>query len=221
MLLEIDAGEHDDEPPELWALADIVNVACGGHAGDAASMARVIDAVAGGKTRVGAHPSYPDRDGFGRRAWTGAVEQLAESIAAQCEALAAIARARGVHLASIKPHGRLYWDAMADAARAELVVRAAARHGAVVIGPGRGALREAAARVGVGYLREGFADRAVAADGTLVPRGEPGAVVTDPRMAATRAEELVHRGEVDAICVHGDTEGALAIARAVRAVFPR
>jgi UPF0271 protein len=221
MWMNVDAGEHDDEPPELWRLADVVNVACGGHAGDAASMARVVAAVAGGTTRIGAHPSYPDRDGFGRRAFTGDDAAIATAIGAQCDALDAVARAGGASVVAIKPHGRLYWDCATSAARADAIAQAAARLGAAIIGPSRGALRDAAARLGLDYLREGFADRAVRADGTLVPRDEPGAVVGDPERASVRAAQLVARGDVETICVHADTPNALAIARAVHDVLVR
>ena len=90
-----------------------------------------------------------------------------------------------------------------------------------MIGPARGALREAAAREGLAYWREGFADRGVRADGSLVPRGEPGALVTSAVAAVARVNELVASGQVETICVHGDTPDALAIARAVRAVLAR
>ena len=135
--LNVDAGEHDDEPAELWRLADIVNVACGGHAGDAASMARVIAAVAGSATRIGAHPSYPDREGFGRRAFVGDDAVVAAAVAGQCDALVALAGS----VTAIKPHGRLYWDCATSAARADAVASVAARLGAAIIGPPRGALR--------------------------------------------------------------------------------
>jgi UPF0271 protein len=223
MWLNVDAGEHEDEPTELWQLADVVNVACGGHAGDAASMARVVAALAGGTTRIGAHPSYPDRDGFGRRAFAGDDAAIAASITAQVDALVAIARAGGASVVAIKPHGQLYWDCAAATAmgqaRADAIATVAARLDASIIGPARGALRDAATRLGVAYLREGFADRATRPDGTLVPRGEPGAVTTDPDRAAVRAAQLVARGDVDTICVHADTPGALAIAKAVREVL--
>jgi 5-oxoprolinase (ATP-hydrolysing) subunit A len=216
VLLELDAGERDDEPDELWALFDVLNVACGGHAGDAASMTRVARFCAGRATpRIGAHPSYPDREGFGRRTTEVTPDALADEIERQCAALVAITgTARW-----LKPHGALYHDAAANPALARAVVAgamAALGKQIVVIGPARGALRDAAAAAGLTYLREGFADRGTRADGSLVPRNEPGALVLDPTLAAERARALVTGGAVDAICVHGDTPGALAIARAVR-----
>ena len=211
MLLNLDAGELPSETEELWSVFDLLACACGGHAGDDASMARVAAFCARTGVRLGAHPSYPDRAGFGRRTITIDVAALRDAIAAQCSALARIAGAAGIAVSAVKPHGALYHDAARDAAIAAAVLDASA--GVTVIGPPRGALRELANERGVPYLREGFADRATRADGSLVPRGEPGASITDPAAAARQARAL---RDVDTICVHADTPGALAIARAVR-----
>jgi 5-oxoprolinase (ATP-hydrolysing) subunit A len=210
VLLNLDAGEHDDEPEELWRLADIVCIACGGHAGDEASMRRVL-AVARG---VGAHPSYPDREHFGRRSMLGelALPDVTATIAEQCARLAALAQ-----VTYVKPHGALYHDANASLPLAAALLDGAMRvlgAAVIVIGPPAGRLRDAALAAGLPYLREGFADRATRSDGSLLPRSEPGALVTDPAVAAARARTL--RGEVDTVCVHADTAGALVIARAVR-----
>lgn len=221
-LLNVDGGEHDDEPLELYALADVIHVACGGHAGDDASMERVTRACAGVGTRVGAHPSYEDREGFGRRAKTVAPDVLAASIASQCSRLLAVAERVGVALVSMKPHGALYHAAHADDATAHACVEGALQalgSAIAIVGPAGGALERAARAAGVPFQREAFADRGVRADGTLVPRGEPGALVTDPAVAAARARELAAQGAVDTICIHGDTAGAAFIARAVRAAL--
>jgi len=217
VLLNLDAGERDDETEELWRLFDVLNIACGGHAGDAVSMKRLVELCAREGMRVGAHPSYPDREGFGRRSLTIGMEELAASVAAQCTELAAIARDAGVAVESVKPHGALYHDAARSAAIARAVLDGAI--GALgsniaVIGPPHGPLRELAATLGVRYAREGFADRRMHEDGTLVPRSEPGALVTDPARAAEQAVALAPT--VDTICMHADTPNALAIARAVR-----
>jgi len=216
VLLELDAGEREDEPDELWAVFDVLNVACGGHAGDDASMARVAAfCAARGRPRIGAHPSYLDREGFGRRTTTIGVVELAAEVARQCAALARIAG----DVRWIKPHGALYHDAAARPEIAQAVVRgavAALGSTIAVIGPPAGALRDAASAAGLRYLREGFADRGTRADGSLVRRGEPGALVVEPARAADQARALAASGAVDAICVHADTPGALAIARAVR-----
>jgi UPF0271 protein len=222
--LNIDAGELENEPEELYALAHVVNVACGGHAGDDASMRRVIASCNRLGSKAGAHPSYPDRAGFGRLTPIEMTpEALEASVAEQCHALVSIARSEGdAPLAFVKLHGALYHRASEDA-----VVARAALEGAVealgweitVIGPAAGVMRGVVDELGLRFAREGFADRNVRTDGTLVPRSEAGAMIDDPGVAAARARELVGRGDIDTICVHGDGKHALAIARAVRAVL--
>jgi len=220
--LNIDLGELPREPAELFALATVVNVACGGHAGDTASMARAVSFAMTRGARLAAHPSYPDREGFGRKTMPMDPSALAASVEAQCVALQAVARKLGYPAAMVKPHGALYHDASRDAALAAAVIEGAARGLAVppadltVVGPPRGALLEEALRRGARYAREGFADRAYQADGTLVPRSEPGALVTDPAACARQALALAGAGNVETLCVHGDTEGAVAIAARVR-----
>ncbi len=198
-------------------------IACGGHAGDADSMARVIECAVRRGIEIGAHPSYVDREGFGRRSLAIEPAELTDQVFAQCAALAGVAAAHGARVTLVKPHGALYHDASHDAPRAAAVIDGAVRAlGAIaLIGPSWGApsnaLRDAAESRGLRYLREGFADRARRPDGSLVPRGEPGALLADPAVAAAQARALAH--QVDTICVHGDSPGALAIARAVRAAL--
>jgi 5-oxoprolinase (ATP-hydrolysing) subunit A len=204
-LMNLDAGEREDESAELWQLFDIVTIACGGHTGDRASMERV---VAGCTRQLGAHPSYPDREQFGRVTMAMPIAALVEAIEHQCTALARVAALTGRNVEWVKPHGALYHDAARDPASADAVVRGAR----AALGDDVGFI--GTARLGGTFLREGFADRAMRPDGSLVPRSEPGALITDPAAAAAQAKRLV--GQVDTICVHGDTPGALAIARAVR-----
>ena len=215
-LMNLDAGEHPDEPEELWALFDVLNIACGGHAGDAASMDRVIAWCVASGCAIGAHPSYPDRPGFGRRTLAIELAALAATVRSQCAELAAIARRHARTVEYVKPHGALYHDAAARDDLASAVVGAAVDalgDGIVVIGPPAGALREAARARGLRYASEGFADRRMRENGSLVPRTEPGALLTEPTEAAAQARALAAR--VDTICVHADTPGALAIAGAV------
>jgi len=215
-LMNLDAGEHADEPEELWAMFDVLNIACGGHAGDDASMERVVRWCVASRCAIGAHPSYPDRPGFGRKTIALEPAALAATVAAQCTALADIAHRHGRAVAYVKPHGALYHDASADPVLArELVgaMTAALGNAVVVIGPPAGALCDAASARGIHYASEGFADRRMRDDGSLVPRSQPGALLTDPTEAAAQARALaIH---VDTICVHADTPGALAIAAAV------
>ncbi len=216
--LNVDLGELPDEPPELYACANVVNVACGGHAGDAESMRQAIDLCAAHGAKLGAHPSYPDRKGFGRMRVAIPPDELQRCLGEQCAHLQGFARAAGVAIAFVKPHGALYHVARTDEATAEAIVVGAQQVLGMVtiIGPPDGALARAAARAKLGYAREGFADRATREDGTLVPRSEPGALLLDPSVAAARARSLAAAGEVDTVCVHGDTPGAVAIAGAVR-----
>lgn len=218
MLLSLDAGELADESDELWGEFDLLHIACGGHAGDDASMERLAAyCAAHPHVLVGAHPAYPDRAGFGRRSLDLPPDTLAAMVADQVRALDRIAGRHARRVAWVKPHGALYHDLaarpeLAAAVLGGLTDAAAASIG--VVGPPRGALFDAAAARRVPYLREGFADRRMRPDGSLVPRTEPHALVLDPRDAAAQAAALARH--VDAIAVHADTPGALAIARAVR-----
>ncbi len=218
--LNVDAGEMPGEPEELYALAHVVNVACGGHAGDEKSMRRVVVICKQVGTAVGAHPSYPDREGFGRRPMDLTPQALEAAVAEQCHALASVARREKVAVPYVKLHGALYHAAGRDPAVARAALRAiteALGWEGTVIGPPSGALREACTELGLAYAREGFADRGVLPDGSLVPRGQPGAMIEDPAAAAARAVAIAT--DVDTVCVHGDTAGALAVVRAVRAAL--
>jgi len=219
VFLNVDGGELDDEPVALYALAQLVNVACGGHAGDAASMGRVIDACKIHKTMIGAHPSYPDRANFGRVALAMDEKALFATVRDQCAWLAKEAKARGAVVEYAKPHGSLYHAANQDqlVARATLGGVVDALGEVTIIGPAEGYLSQATRALGLTFAREGFADRGVQLDGSLVPRGQPGALIHDSAIAASRAQALLDR--VDTICVHGDTPNAVAIARAVRGVL--
>ncbi len=223
ILLNVDVGERPEEPEDLYLLADAVSVACGGHAGDAASMTRALTACAAHGTRAGAHPSYPDRARFGRSSMSISLDALERAIREQCCTLAAVARSTGTALAHAKLHGALYHDAARDHAIAEACGRGIVRAlGPVtIVGPAHSEIERLARTIGCGFEREGFADRAMRPDGSLVPRSEPGAILASAERAAAQAEALVRSGEIDTICVHGDTPGAVSIARAVREALDR
>ena len=211
--LNIDLGELPDEDPALHELADIANIACGGHAGDDASMRRTLLGVAAHRGRVAAHPSYPDRANFGRVDMSLPPSQIEATVREQCAALRAIADRVGVDVFAVKPHGALYHAAIRDPAIAEAIRRGA-----------RAALTGDVVFIGLpGGWVEGFADRGVLPDGRLIPRGQPGALLTDPVAVARRAAELAAPGPraVDTICVHGDTPGAVQLARAARDAIHR
>jgi UPF0271 protein len=215
------------------AMLDVVtsaNVACGLHAGDPTVMQATVALAAQKGVAVGAHPGYPDLQGFGRRTMALTPAEIEATVLYQIGALAGFARAAGVPLIHVKPHGALYNVAARDIAVAEAIVRAAAAFdpALIVVTLPDSALLHAAQTAGLRVAYEGFADRAYREDGTLVPRTEPGAVIHDPALATARAIRMVTLGEVEAItgktvplhidtlCIHGDTPGAVAIAAALR-----
>ena len=231
--LNADLGEGDEFDVEMMRVVSSCNIACGGHAGDAASMAVTVDLATANDVAIGAHPSYPDRAGFGRTTAFCAGEELHNSLLKQIDTLKQIGRDGGREISHVKPHGALYNDAAQDRELADIVVRAALETcpDASVVGPPQGALRDAALQAGVNYIAEGFVDRAYAADGTLVPRTEPNAVHSDMNTITTQALRLATEGEVTAengdlvsvpaqtLCLHGDTSNAGEIGRAVRDVL--
>jgi UPF0271 protein len=224
VLLNIDAGELETEPESLYASAHLVHIACGGHAGDAASMERAVRLAMAAGTLVGAHPSYPDREGFGRRSQALSDADLATTLRAQYTSLRDIAARLGGSVVSAKPHGALYHDANGEPRLAHAIVNATRDvlgPTAWLVGPPNGALARAASEGGLRFLREGFADRGVRSDGSLIPRGEPGALIVEPSDAAARATDLAAGKSVDTICVHGDTPHAGEIARTVRTALDR
>lgn len=232
--LNADIGEGYDDAV-LMPYLGRVSIACGGHAGDAASMEAALRLAAAHGIAVGAHPGYPDRAGFGRRALPATATEVAAWVARQTETLAEAAARLGMRLAHVKPHGALYNVAAVDAEVAEAIARAVAAVDAslVLVGLAGSRLPAAGRAAGLAVLNEGFADRRYRSDGLLVPRETPGAVLGDPAAAATQALRLAQRQllpalpigtvsvEVDTLCVHGDTPGAIDIARAVHAALNR
>jgi UPF0271 protein len=219
ILLNIDAGEYPDEPEGLYGVAHIVNIACGGHAGDEGSMDRVLFACTRFGTKAGAHPSYADRAGFGRTEVTMSASAVEAMVAEQVGRLAVRAKGIGQKVSYVKPHGALYHAANRAPELARAVVLGsvlALGRSFTLIGPPGGELQRAAGEARVAYAREGFADRGTRSDGSLVPRGEPGAMITDPARARALARQLALSGTVDTVCVHGDTPGAMLIGHAAR-----
>lgn len=215
----------------LLATVTSANVACGFHAGDPSIMRRVCAAAAARHVAIGAQVGYPDLGGFGRRFIDIDPVELADAITYQIGALDAFARQAGSRVAYVKPHGALYNAVVHHEAQAAAVVRAVGPWGVPLVGlPGSVVLR-LAATAGVPTVAEAFADRAYRADGGLVPRSEPGAVIHDVDAVCARAVRMAAAGEVEtvdgtviavpaaSICVHGDTPGAVEMARAVRAAL--
>jgi 5-oxoprolinase (ATP-hydrolysing) subunit A len=217
----------------LLGVVTSANVACGFHAGDPSTMRRVCARAVAAGVAIGAQVSYRDLAGFGRRFIDVPPAELTDDVLYQLAALDGIARTEGGRVAYVKPHGALYNAAVHHEAQARAVVDAVAAYdaGLPLLGlPGSSLLRRAGA-AGLRPVAEGFADRGYTPEGTLVPRRESGALVSDPAEVAERAVRMVVDGVVLAVdgttvdlavasvCVHGDTPGAVALARAVRAAL--
>jgi UPF0271 protein len=214
--LNADLGEGDAFDSELLEIVSSCNIACGGHAGDDASMTATTAAAIANGVAIGAHPGYPDRDGFGRRSGFMAGDELQKSIVSQINALTAIVFEQHATLKHVKPHGALYNDAVNDRALADVIAIAisAAAPGAAMVGLPDSELQNAAESHGLVFVGEGFVDRAYQANGQLVPRSKRGAVHNRLDQVLPQAVSLV--GKVDTLCIHGDTPGAADVARAVR-----
>jgi 5-oxoprolinase (ATP-hydrolysing) subunit A len=219
--LNADVGEGFAADSVLVSLVTSVNVACGFHAGDAQTMRAVCTAAVAAGAAIGAHVSYRDRDGFGRRALPIDAETVAAEAREQLEALQAAAASAGGRVAYVKPHGALYHRASTDPECAAALVAAAAGASAgplAMLGFPGSSLLVLAREAGLLAVAEGFADRAYAVNGTLLPRSEPGSMLAADA-AALQAVGLAHRqlgGGVRSICVHGDTASAAALAARVR-----
>lgn len=240
--LNSDLGEGvGDNPSELdvdlLAVVSSANVACGGHAGDDESMARVCAIAAENRVAIGAHVSYKDRAGFGRESSGVPREVLKTQLHQQLCALDRHALAAGSAVTYIKPHGELYHAATHESADARVVIAAALAfrdqtgRSLTILGPPGSALLQAAEAAGLVGVAEAFADRRYTANGQLVPRTEPDAVITDPTETLGRLRRLLRDNEIFAIdgsaisvkarsiCVHGDTPGAVVMVRRLRAAI--
>lgn len=231
--LNADLGEGVGDDAAMLALVSSANIACGGHAGGPEEMfAALVEARAQGVV-AGAHPGYADRAGFGRVEVPMTPGEVTRLVAAQVGAVCGVAALAGTRIAYVKPHGALYNLAARDEGVSRAIcaaVRAA--------GPGlalmclAGSVTERVARAeGIAVAAEVFADRAYRPDGSLMPRGEPGAVIHDPAAVVARVTAMLAEGAViaadgtrlplamDSLCVHGDTPGAVDLARRLRAAI--
>jgi UPF0271 protein len=217
--LNCDLGEGSAFDAELMPLITSANVGCGFHAGDAATARAALRLAARHRVQVGAHPGYADREHFGRRELERAEDQILEECVYQVGALAGLALAEGVTLRYLKPHGALYNQACRSDAYARPVAVAAGLFGLAVMGL-PGSRLEAACAGRCPFVAEGFADRRYRPDGSLVPRTEADAFVTDPDEAVRQAAWLLRSGRVRTLCVHGDNPHALAFVRRLREALP-
>ena len=220
--LSADLGEGSPGEEEIWPLITSANVACGGHIGDATTMAAAVALAARWKVKLGAHPSYPDRENFGRKSLALAPSDLRVSLVEQLTALQKLATVSGMTLTHVKPHGALYNDAHHDPARAATIAEALQEvdPSLALVCPDASAMAKVARASGLIVIREAFADRRYAADGSLVPRSRPGSLLNVDE-AAEQAALLISDGVVvtetgtrvpvafDTICIHADMERAV------------
>jgi UPF0271 protein len=217
----------------LMPLISSANVACGFHAGDPSTIRATVRLAVDHGVAIGAHPSFPDLQGFGRRVMQISTQECYDLVVYQAGAVEAFARAAGARLHHVKIHGMLYNVAARDAALADAIARATKDLGGGVLlyALSGSAMMDAAARHGVKAVGEVFGDRSYQSDGTLTPRGQPGAMITDEAASVAQVLMMVEQGKlrsldgvevpVDAgtLCLHGDQPGAVGFATALRAAF--
>jgi UPF0271 protein len=222
---------------EVMAHISSSNVACGWHGGDAEAMVKTVRAAKSKGVAVGAHPGYPDLLGFGRRNMACTADELYAYTLYQIGALKSICESEGLELQHVKPHGAMYNQAAKDPKLAEAIVRAVKnagkgiKKGIILLGLANSAFEMVCAELGVPFASEAFADRGYMPDGSLVPRGQPGAFVHNPEEAAARMVKLVKEGAVEtsdgqelrlkahSICMHRDGPEAVKMAEVVRAAM--
>lgn len=215
---------------QVMPLISSANVACGFHAGDPQVLRRTVALAARHGAGVGAHVSFPDLVGFGRREMQVDPRELENDVLYQIGAIQAFCRAEGAPLRHVKPHGALYNIAQRDRATAEAIARAVAAYdrGLILFAQPRSVMAQVAQEAGVRVAGEVFADRAYTPDGALASRKLPGSVIHDPEAVAERALRMATEGRITAIdgteltvpaetiCVHGDTPGAVELIRRIR-----
>jgi UPF0271 protein len=218
--LNCDLGEGCPHDAELLPLITSANIACGFHAGDPATAFATLETAQRHGVQIGAHPSFADRANFGRRELERTEQQVFEECVYQIGALAGLARALGGRLRYVKPHGALYNMACREDAYARPVVAAAELFELQLMALPSSRLQALSAGR-VPFVAEGFADRRYAPDGSLVPRSQPDAFVTDPAAAVRQVEWLLREKGVRTICVHGDNPQAVAFVRELRDALTR
>lgn len=229
--LNCDTGEVPEavtsgDQESLMPFITSVNIACGGHAGDAASMKATIEQALKWKLAIGAHPGFPDRANFGRVEMNIPAAEIADSVHQQVRSLAAIAQSCGATLTHVKPHGALYNQAVRDQAVAQAIADGVGRwsHEVMLVGLAGSKMLAVFRKAGFRVAAEAFADRRYEPDGALRSRELKDAIIRDPAEAAQQALQIVQSGTVVAgdgsalwldaqtICIHGDTPGARQIA---------
>jgi len=221
--LNCDMGELEDAAHEAALMQYITsaNIACGGHAGDEATMERTARLALERGVRIGAHPGYPDRANFGRLKVQMTGEEIEDTVCEQVERLDTVVRALGAAIVHVKPHGELYNVAVRDADVARAIARGVARWNprVTLFGLAASPMLEVWREMGMTVAEEAFADRRYEPDGTLRSRKFADALITDPQAAAAQALRLAREGNAQTVCVHGDTPGAVQILKACRAAL--
>ncbi|WP_153017212.1 LamB/YcsF family protein [Alkalihalobacillus trypoxylicola] len=215
---------------EIIPLVSSVNIACGYHAGDHSVMAKTIKMAKKHQVSIGAHPGYPDLQGFGRRFIPMKSEEIFDMLVYQIGAISSMCKAYGTSLEHVKPHGALYNLASVNPSVAEAIVQAikAVDHSLILFGLSGSVLSKIGEEHGLCVAHEVFADRTYQNNGMLTPREQKNAVITDVEMASKRIKELISNGEmptvsgkkiplkVDTICVHGDEDKAFIFLKKLR-----
>ncbi|HEX3745477.1 MAG TPA: 5-oxoprolinase subunit PxpA [Bryobacteraceae bacterium] len=218
--LNCDMGELEDSAHEAALMEHITsaNIACGGHAGDEATMERTARLALARGVHIGAHPGYADRANFGRIEIPMAPAEIVRMVREQIERLEAVVRRLGGAIVHVKPHGALYNVAVRNTAVARAIGQGVGEWNAAVpiFGLAGSPMLDVWRSMGLTAMGEGFADRRYEPDGTLRNRKFPDALITDPPAAAAQALRLAQSGAVHTICVHGDTPGSVAILEACR-----
>jgi UPF0271 protein len=222
--LNADLGEGMPWDFELLARVTSANVSCGAHAGDPDGIVATLLEAGRRGVVVGAHPSWPDREGFGRVERSASAEEVETLVIGQVAYLRSLAEPLGLEIRYVKPHGALYNQAMRDdpasAPIAAGLVAAVDKLGLPLMGQPGTAIERLAANTTISYVTEGFPDRKYRDDGRLVPRSEPGAMVEGVEAVVAQALVLVDRG-LGSLCLHGDAPEAVARADAIRAALDR
>ncbi len=214
---------------ELMDYVSSVNVACGFHAGDASVIRKTVETAIKKNIAIGAHPSFPDLQGFGRREMKMSAQEIFDIVLYQISALKGICEAFGAKLHHVKPHGALYNQAAKDAKLAEAIARAvkAADENLILYGLSNSFLISEAERINLKTASEVFADRTYQIDGTLTPRTEPNALIRDTEQAVSQVLQMIREQSViaatgkkvslksETVCIHGDGENALEFAAAI------
>lgn len=218
--LNCDLGEGVGSDPQVIPLITSANVACGFHAGDAATAFATLQLAIRHGVVIGAHPGHPDREHFGRRELARSPERVFEDCVYQIGAMIGLAQAAGGKVRYIKPHGGLFHQVCRSREYAEVIVASAELFQLAVIGLPDSALQETA-NDRCPFFAEGYADRQYRSDGTLVPRDQPNAFIDDPEQAVLQVQHLIRTKGVRTICVHGDNPKALDFIVALRESLTR